>query len=158
MLTIRLARIGKKNRAQFQVVLQEHTVAPGGRHVEILGNYDPHRKLAVLKEERIKYWLSKGANPSDTMHNLFITKGIVTGEKRKVKMPARKAAEPSDAGGPAKKIEEVPVEEKPVEEPKAEEAKVEEPAEEETKPEESKKEAKAEEKKEGPKAEEAKTE
>lgn len=96
MLAIRLARTGKKNRAQFQVVVQEHTVAPGGRHVEIVGSYDPHRKAAVLKEERVKYWLEKGAQPSDTMHNLFIAKNIITGEKRKVKMPAKKV-EPAAA-------------------------------------------------------------
>lgn len=93
MLTIRLARIGKKNRAQFQIVLQEHTVAPGGRHVEILGSYDPHQKKEVLKAERIKYWISQGAQMSDTAYNLFVSKGVITGEKRKVKLPAKKVEE-----------------------------------------------------------------
>lgn len=106
MLTIRFARSGKRNRAQFQIVLQEHTVAPGGRHVAILGSYDPHSKNAVLKEEKIKEWIGKGAQLSDTVHNLLLAKGIVSGEKRKVKMPA-------------KKVEEVKPEEKP-ETPKAE--------------------------------------
>lgn len=104
MLAIRFNRVGKKNQAQFRIVLQEHTVAPGGRHVEILGSYDPHHKKAVLKEERIKYWLSKGAQASDTVFNFFLSKGLVIGPKRKIKIP--------------KKAEEV----KP-EEPKAEEKK-----------------------------------
>ena len=51
MLTVRFARVGKNKRAQFKIVLQEHTIAPGGRHVEILGSYDPHVKKAVLKED-----------------------------------------------------------------------------------------------------------
>jgi small subunit ribosomal protein S16 len=95
MLTIRLARIGKKNRAQFQIVLQEHTVAPGGRHVEVLGSHDPHQKKTVFKEERVKYWLEKGAQASDTIHNLLLNKGIISGEKRKVKMP-KKAEAPAE--------------------------------------------------------------
>lgn len=86
MLTIRLARVGKKNKAQFQIVLQEHTVAPGGRHVEVLGSYDPHHKAIVLKEERIKYWLGEGAQPSDTAYNLFVSNKLIDGEKRKVKL------------------------------------------------------------------------
>ncbi len=102
MLTIRFSRVGKKNRAQFKLTLQEHTVAPGGRHVEILGSYDPHSKQAVLKEERIKYWISKGVNPSDTVYNLLVSKGIISGEKRKVKLPAKKVEEvPAEAAAPA---------------------------------------------------------
>jgi len=97
MLTIRLARIGKRNRAQFQIVLQEHTVAPGGRHVEVLGSHDPHLKKTVLKEERIKYWAGQGVQMSDTVFNLFLSKGLVNGAKRKVKMPMKKVEEKVEA-------------------------------------------------------------
>ncbi len=118
MLTIRFSRVGKKNRAQFKLTLQEHTVAPGGRHVEVLGSYDPHSKQAVLKEERIKYWLSKGVNPSDTVYNLLVAKGLISGEKRKVKLPAKKAEEaPAETAAPA--------EAKPAEEAKPEASKAE---------------------------------
>lgn len=115
MLTIRFARVGKRNKAQFKIMLQEHTVAPGGRHIEILGSYNPHSKEAVLKEDRIKYWVSKGAQMSDTAANLFMKKGVIEGKKRVVKVPA-------------KKVEEVVVEESKPEEatPASEEAKVEE--------------------------------
>ena len=87
MLTIRFNRVGKKNQAYFRIALQEHTVAPGGRHVEILGSYDPHLKKAVLKTERIKYWVQKGAQISDSAYNLFIRKGVLEGKKRAVKIP-----------------------------------------------------------------------
>ena len=93
MLAIRLARVGKKNKAQFKVVLQEHTVAPGGRHVEILGSYDPHSKVSIFKEERIKYWISKGAQTSDTVYNLLISKGVILGKKKEVRIPAKKVEE-----------------------------------------------------------------
>ncbi len=126
MLTIRFARVGKKNRAQFQIVVQEHAIAPGGRHVEILGSHDPHHKKTVLKEERIRYWLEKGAKTSDTAHNLLVSKGIISGEKRKVKMPKKaEEAKPEEKAGERK--EEAKPEEKSEEktEAPAEEAKTE---------------------------------
>ncbi|KKP80254.1 MAG: 30S ribosomal protein S16 [Candidatus Moranbacteria bacterium RIFOXYA12_FULL_35_19] len=127
MLTIRLARVGKVNKAQYKIVLQEKTVAPGGRHVEILGSYDPHSKKAVLKEEKIKYWISKGAQLSDTVHNLFSSKGLITEKKRVVKLPTKKAEE-APAG--EIKTEEIKTqnsaEEKQNDTEKVEEAKVEE--------------------------------
>lgn len=115
MLTIRFARVGRRNKAQFRIMLQEHTIAPGGRHIEVLGSYNPHSKEAVLKEDRITYWISKGAQMSDTACNLFIRKGIVSGDKRKVKVPAKKV----EAVAEAAPVEEVKKEEVPVEEVKA---------------------------------------
>lgn len=93
MLTIRLARVGKKNKAQFKIMLQEKSFAPGGKHVEILGSYDPHLKQTTLKEDRIKYWISKGAELSDTVYNLLVSKKLISGEKRKVKLPEKKVEE-----------------------------------------------------------------
>ncbi len=90
MLTIRFARVGKRNKAQFKIMLQENTIAPGGRHIEILGSYDPHSKEAVLKNERITHWISQGAQMSDTAYNLFVRKGVIEGKKRNVKVPAKK--------------------------------------------------------------------
>lgn len=130
MLTIRMSRVGKTNKAQFKIMLQESTEAPGGRHVEVLGSYDPHRKVAVLKEERIKEWLSKGVQASDTVYNLLVSKGIIADKKRPVKLPK-------------KAVEEVAVEEPKAEEAAAEEVKTEEKAPEEKK-EEVKEETKAE--------------
>lgn len=109
MLTIRFNRIGKKNKAYFRIALQEHTVAPGGRHVEVLGSYDPHLKKAVLKAERINYWVQKGAQVSDSAYNLFIKEGVLKGKKRMIKLPKKaepaSAENPTDAKSAAEKIE-----------------------------------------------------
>ena len=91
MLTIRFNRTGKRNRAQFRIVVQEHTVAPGGRHVEVLGSYDPHLKKGIFKAERIKYWMEKGAQVSDSVWNLLIKNNIISGVKRAVKMKKKPA-------------------------------------------------------------------
>lgn len=93
MLTIRFNRTGRKNRTYFRVVVQEHATAPGGRHIEVVGSYDPHQKTAVLKGERIQYWISQGAQPSETAWNLMVKEGVIEGKKRPVKMVRPKSAE-----------------------------------------------------------------
>ena len=137
MLTVRFARVGKNKRAQYKIVLQENTVAPGGRHIEILGSYDPHLKKTTLKEDRIKYWVSQGTTFSDSAYNLMVAKGVISGDKRKVKLPAKKVAEKTEEEKATEaKVSEVKTEKVKTEEVKAEapvEAKVEEPKAEEVK-------------------------
>lgn len=115
MLAIRFERVGRRNKAQFRIVLQEHTIAPGGRHVEVLGSYDPHMKKAVLKAEKINEWIGKGAQASPSVHNLLVREGVVSGDKRKIKMPKAEVKEIP--------VEEAKTEEAPVEEKKEEEVK-----------------------------------
>lgn len=86
MLSIRFSRVGRKNKAQFRIVLQQHTAAPTGGHVALLGSYDPHSKVAVLKADKIKEWISKGAQVSNSVFNLLIKEGVIEGKKRAVKM------------------------------------------------------------------------
>lgn len=87
MLAIRFNRTGKRNRAHFRVVVQEHTQAPGKRHVEIVGSYDPHKKTTLLKKDRILYWIGQGAQVSDAVHNMLVREGIVEAKKIAKKMP-----------------------------------------------------------------------
>ncbi len=73
MLAIRLARIGKKKRPFYRIVVTEKTRPRNGRFVEIVGTYDPLKKPAEIKlnAERIKYWLGCGAQPSDTVRSFL---------------------------------------------------------------------------------------
>jgi small subunit ribosomal protein S16 len=73
VLTIRLARIGKKKHPFYRVVVTEKTRPRNGRFVEIVGTYDPQKKPAAvqLDNDRVQYWLSKGAQPSDTVRSLI---------------------------------------------------------------------------------------
>ena len=73
MLMIRLSRIGKKKHPFYRVVVTEKTRPRNGRFVEIVGTYDPQRNPAAVKidSERVQYWLSKGAQPSDTVRSLL---------------------------------------------------------------------------------------
>jgi len=115
MLVIRLFRTGKKNQPSFKIVVTDKRRPPrAGRFVEEVGFYNPLTKEKVLKPERIKYWISVGAKPSATVHNLLVSEKIIEGKK----IPAHKV----------KKVEEKPIpeakEEKPAPEgPKEEKAK-----------------------------------
>jgi len=97
MLVIRFSRVGKRNHAQYKVVLTEKTYPVKGKFIELLGSYDPHLKNSSLKEERVKYWLSQGVTCSDSAYNLFVEKGLIEGEKRKVKISPKKKAESEES-------------------------------------------------------------
>ncbi len=97
MLNIRLSRVGKRNHAQYKLVVAEKTAPIKGKFVEQLGSYDPHTKELVSKDERIKYWISKGAGCSETVHNLLIKKGIIEGKKIKLTLKSKKSEE-DDSG------------------------------------------------------------
>ena len=83
MLTIRLSRIGKKNKPMYRLVISEKARDPYGRALEILGSYNPYSKDLQVKADRIKHWLSVGAQMSSSVNNLLISKGVVSGEKAK---------------------------------------------------------------------------
>ncbi|HEY9584080.1 MAG TPA: 30S ribosomal protein S16 [Candidatus Paceibacterota bacterium] len=90
MLKIRLQRVGRKNVPNFRVVLTEsQNSTKSGKYLEILGNYDPVHKTKALDGERIKYWISKGAQASETMNNFLINEKIVSGKKVNV-LPLKK--------------------------------------------------------------------
>jgi small subunit ribosomal protein S16 len=73
VLTIRLARIGKKKHPFYRVVVTEKTRPRNGRFVEIVGTYDPQKKPAAVEidNDRVQYWLGQGAQPSDTVRSLI---------------------------------------------------------------------------------------
>ena len=82
MLKIRLARIGRKNDPSYRVIITEHARGPqAGKHIEVLGNYNPRTDALSLEGERILHWISKGAQVSDTVHNLLISQKIIEGKK-----------------------------------------------------------------------------
>lgn len=85
MLKIRLQRTGKKNQPFFRIVVTEKKNPPrGGRSLEMLGFLNPRTKEKQIKAERVKYWLSVGAQPSDRVHNLLVKEGVIKADKKPV--------------------------------------------------------------------------
>lgn len=82
MLKIRLQRVGRVNVPTFRVVLTDSkNSTKSGRFLEILGTYDPVNDVKEVKADRIKHWISKGAQLSDTVHNFLVSKKIISGKK-----------------------------------------------------------------------------
>lgn len=95
MLKIRLQRVGRKHVPTFRVVLTDSkNSTKSGRFQEILGSHDPRNdKNTQLNGARIKELMSKGAQVSDTLHNLLISQKIIEGKKINVlprKTPQKK--------------------------------------------------------------------
>ena len=117
MLTIRFQRVGRKNDPAFRVVVGEKRSKPKSGELEILGSYHPKTKATILKDERILYWLSKGAKASPTVHNLLVSKGVVKGDKINVvkAKPAAESEKPTPMAEAVKIEESKPVSEVPSE-------------------------------------------
>jgi small subunit ribosomal protein S16 len=83
MVKIRLARAGRKNLAYWRVGVFDHKTRRDGKPIEYLGSYDPHAEKPEDKldidRERAEYWLSKGAQPSETVASLLEKIGVGAG-------------------------------------------------------------------------------
>jgi len=98
MLVIRLLRGGKRNQPIFKIiVVDKRRSAKVGRFVEELGNWNPLTKEKILKKERIKYWLSVGAQPSDTIYNMLVSEKIIEGKKIPLHKKSKKKEATSEA-------------------------------------------------------------
>ena len=81
MVRIRLRRMGKKKAPTYRIVVADARSPRDGKFIEIIGNYAPTRQPKVLNidGERARYWLSVGAQPSDTVRYLFTKAGVLAG-------------------------------------------------------------------------------
>jgi len=111
-VAIRLRREGALNRPYFKVVVADTRSPRDGKFIEIVGTYDPKKagQNSTLKLDRIEHWISKGAQPSDTVRSLIKkTKNPEAAAKKAAAVAAKKAAPaPEPAPAPA------PVEAEPV--------------------------------------------
>ncbi|MDD7313415.1 MAG: 30S ribosomal protein S16 [bacterium] len=83
---IRLSRGGSKKRPFYKVVAADQRAPRDGRFIERLGSYNPllpkdHADRFVIDEERVKYWLSKGAQPTERLEKLLSKLGLVNAPK-----------------------------------------------------------------------------
>jgi small subunit ribosomal protein S16 len=89
VVKLRLRRAGKKKNPIYKIVVADIRSPRDGRFIEAVGQYDPNMNpiLLTVKEERVFYWLKKGAQPTDTVRSLLQRKGLWlrwTLQKRKV--------------------------------------------------------------------------
>jgi len=99
-VAIRLRREGALNRPYFKVVVADKRSPRDGKFIEIVGTYDPKKRgnNSTLKLDRVEYWISKGARPSDTVRSLIKkNKNPEAAAKKAAAAEAKKAAKPKAA-------------------------------------------------------------
>lgn len=121
MLAIKFKRIGKKHQPSFRVVVAEKRSKLTGKFVEDLGWYNPRNKEFNLNKERAGYWLKNGAQPTDTVYNLFVRAEIISGAKKPVHKKAKKTKKKPSKEAEAEKTETTPEATVEKEKPKEEE-------------------------------------
>ncbi len=77
---LRLTRVGGRKDPVWRVVVADQRSPRDGRIIETVGQYNAQTEPStiVLKEDRIREWLDKGAQPTDTVRKILRTQGIAT--------------------------------------------------------------------------------
>lgn len=84
MLKIKLKRTGKKGEPHYRVVVAESTTKRSGGAVEEIGYYNPRNKPTTfnIEKDRVEYWLSKGAQPTETVYHYLVKSGMLKAKKK----------------------------------------------------------------------------
>jgi len=104
LLRIRLRRTGQKHQPSYRLVVADQNARRDGDFVEIVGHYNPRTEPSTiaLNEERIRYWIGVGAQPSDTVHRILHTQGLIAVAPRKqASKPSRAEREAAEAAAKA---------------------------------------------------------
>jgi len=98
LVRLRLRRMGAKKAPFYRVVAADATSPRDGRFIEILGHYNPTKdpQIIELKEDRVRYWLGVGAQPSDTVRSLFRQKGLLKNQDQDAQPADAESEAPSE--------------------------------------------------------------
>ena len=79
MVKIRLRRVGRKNAPFYRILVADSQMPRDGKFIEVIGQYAPRQSEGALQinEDRANYWLSEGAQPTDTVRSLLRRAGIL---------------------------------------------------------------------------------
>lgn len=109
---LRLKRMGSTHKPFYRVVAADSRSARDGRFLETLGTYDPKKdaNAYTIKEDRVLYWLSVGATPTETVRTVLSRAGVMAKfaeskvkKATKAEKPAKKEATKTTAKSTAKK-------------------------------------------------------
>ncbi len=124
MLAIRLKRVGRTNDPSFRIIVQDHRRSPKKTRgvAEYVGSYDARKGKPQIDAERVKYWISMGAQPSDTVHNLLVSAKIIDAKKVNAMNKKTKIVKEVAKVEPKKEVKAEPAKEEAVAEEKIAEA------------------------------------
>ena len=102
---IRLRRMGAKKAPFYRIVVADSRYPRDGRFIEEIGYYDPTKNPSLIKidEERAKYWMGTGAQPSDTVKSLMVAVGIMDKSQLRpyIEKPSKAEAAAAEAAATA---------------------------------------------------------
>lgn len=82
---MRLQRVGRKNDPSYRIVVVDKRTGPkSNKNIDILGSYNPKMNHVQLDADKAKVWLSKGVQPSDTVHNILVSQKVIDAKKLNV--------------------------------------------------------------------------
>ncbi len=82
MIMMRLQRVGRKNDPSYRIVVTDKRTGPkSNKHIAILGSYNPKLNHVQVDKTEATKWLSKGVQPSDTVHNILVGQKVIDGKK-----------------------------------------------------------------------------
>ncbi|TFG46085.1 MAG: 30S ribosomal protein S16 [Dehalococcoidia bacterium] len=79
MLKIKLRRMGAPKKPSYRIVIADSRAARNGAFIETIGHYDPmtDRETVSIEAEKVKAWIGKGAQPTDTVNRLLKKAGVL---------------------------------------------------------------------------------
>lgn len=102
MLRIRLRRTGKRNQPSYRIVIVEHTAPVQGSYLEAVGHFNPRASQLTVNQERVTFWMDRGAQPSERIAKLLTNLGMKHGllalpdfSRKPQRTKKRPAAEPA---------------------------------------------------------------
>jgi small subunit ribosomal protein S16 len=100
MVKIKFSRVGRKNEASYKIVVGNAREKRETRFIDYLGSYSPFTKKFVIDQNKTNYWLSVGAQPTDTVQRLLIKNGLMQAQNNYKKLysikPKKKSQERKD--------------------------------------------------------------
>lgn len=79
---MRLQRVGRKNDPSYRIVVVDKRTGPkSNKNIDILGSYNPKLNHIQIDADKAKDWLTKGVQPSDTVHNILVGQKVIEGKK-----------------------------------------------------------------------------
>ena len=93
MLAIKLKRTGKKGQAHFRLVISEKRSKLKGRDTDVLGWMNPLKKTSEINAEKVREWIKKGAQPTESVHNLLVKNKIIQASKISVHKKKKESSE-----------------------------------------------------------------
>ena len=103
---MRLQRVGRKNDPSYRIVVVDKRTGPkSNKNIDILGSYNPKMNYIQIDADKAREWISKGVQPSDTVHNILVGQKVIEGKKINV-LPKKSPIVDEEALANKKKAEE----------------------------------------------------